>query len=83
MKAIIQQVIDHTLKTSEGRYSRMSIIIASAWGLAYSMAIADFFIEGFRLDVWMTLVGTAVGTKWVDKKSESIIPKENNQQNGV
>ena len=77
MKQWFDNFISHTLKTKDGRWSRMSIIIATAWLMVIFMALWDFFCEGFRLDVWMTLVGVAVGTKWVDKKSESITPKSN------
>lgn len=76
MRNLINQLVNHTLKTEQGRFSRMSIIIVSSWMLALYMAIYDFCVNGFRLDVWMTLVGIAVGTKLVDAHAKKVVKDE-------
>lgn len=77
MGKILRQIIDHTLKTPDGRWSRMSIIITSAWLAVIVLAILDFCKEGFRYDVWITFVGVAVGTKLVDAQAKKVEANEN------
>lgn len=82
MKKLISTIWHDTMKTRDGIYSRISIIMASAWALAFFMAIYDFCVEGFRMDVWSLLVGIAIGSKFVNAHSEAVNPTQK-QNTGV
>lgn len=66
MKQILYKIAIDTL-TREGRFSRTSLTMFSAWIASLLMALIDFFCNGLRYDVWLTLVGVAMGSKIVDK----------------
>jgi len=44
----------------------------SAWALSLSMAMFDFFFNGLKYDVWVTLVVVATGIKITDAWSKKI-----------
>jgi hypothetical protein len=44
----------------------------SAWLLVVYMIIYDLYKEGFRYDVFVTMVGVALGTKLTDSISEKL-----------
>lgn len=62
---MLKQVINDTLKI-EGKYSRTSLTMFSAWVLVYLISIIDYIRTGYRSEVWLTLVAVAVGVKLSD-----------------
>jgi len=75
MKHIIKQLVQDTLMKYEGdrlRYSRTSLTMFSAWLLVIYMTIYDLYKEGFRYDVFATMVAVALGTKITDSFSKKI-----------
>jgi hypothetical protein len=62
---MLKQVINDTLKI-EGKYSRTSLTMFSAWVLVYLISIIDYVRTGYRSEVWLTLVAVAVGVKLSD-----------------
>jgi len=71
MKLLLQALIQDTLM-KDGRFSRTSLTMFSAWLIVITMAIADFIDKGMRYDVWLTLVGVATGIKILDSVSKKI-----------
>lgn len=76
MKIPLKDLVNDTLKKYDEngvlRFSRTSLTMFSAWLIAVFMALVDFTFSGFRLDVWMTFVGVALGTKITDSLSKKI-----------
>ena len=75
MKHIIKQLVQDTLMKYEGdrlRYSRTSLTMFSAWLLVIYMTFYDLYKEGFRYDVFATMVAVALGTKITDSFSKKI-----------
>ena len=50
----------------EYRWSRTSLTMFTAWLIAIYMVIFDLYKEGFRYDVFVTMVGVALGSKLTD-----------------
>ena len=65
---------DTLMKLEDGRfrYSRTSLTMFSAWLLVIYMVIYDLYKEGFRYDVFVTMVGVALGTKLTDSLGKKI-----------
>jgi len=74
MKKHIIALINDTLK-KDGRWSRTSLTMFSAWNLVSFMVIYDLYKEGFRYDVFVTMVGVALGTKLTDSIGKKIEKK--------
>jgi len=74
MKKHIIALINDTLK-KDGRWSRTSLTMFSAWLLVVYMVIYDLYKEGFRYDVFVTMVGVALGTKLTDSVGKRIEKK--------
>jgi len=75
VKHIIKQLVQDTLMKYEGdrlRYSRTSLTMFSAWLLVIYMTVYDLYKEGFRYDVFATMVAVALGTKITDSFSKKI-----------
>ena len=62
---MLNKIINDTLKI-EGKYSRTSLTMFSAWVLVYLISIIDYVRIGYRSEVWLTLVAVAVGVKLSD-----------------
>ena len=71
MKNIIIQIINDTLK-KDGKFSRTSLTMFSAWFVSLVMSCIDFMYNGLRFDVWCVLVGVALGSKITDSFSKKI-----------
>lgn len=71
MKKIIFDLVNDTLK-KEGRYSRTSLTMLSAWLFVLGFAWFDFMDKGLRFDVWVALVGVALGSKITDSFSKKL-----------
>jgi|GEM_PF-6427582 len=74
MKKHIISLINDTLK-KDGKWSRTSLTMFSAWLLVVYMVIYDLYKEGFRYDVFATMVGVALGTKLTDSIGKKIEKK--------
>jgi len=74
MKKHITSLINDTLK-KDGKWSRTSLTMFSAWKLVIFMVIFDLYKEGFRYDVFVTMVGVALGTKLTDSVGKRIEKK--------
>lgn len=71
MKEKLKNLISDTLK-KDGKFSRTSLTMFSAWLLVVYMVIYDLYKEGFRYDVFVTMVGVALGTKLTDSIGKKI-----------
>jgi hypothetical protein len=69
--AVLREILQDTLK-KDGKWSRTSMTMFSAWALSLSMAMFDFFFNGLKYDVWVTLVVVATGIKITDAWSKKI-----------
>ncbi len=69
--AILREILQDTLR-KEGKWSRTSLTMFSAWIVSLSMAMFDFFFNGLKYDVWVTLVVVATGIKITDAWSKKI-----------
>jgi len=70
--AVLREILHDTLK-KDGKWSRTSMTMFSAWALSISMAMFDFFFNGLKYDVWVTLVVVATGIKITDAWSKKIV----------
>ncbi len=70
--AILREILHDTLR-KEGKWSRTSLTMFSAWIVSLSMAMFDFFFNGLKYDVWVTLVVVATGIKITDAWSKKIV----------
>ena len=70
--AILREILQDTLK-KDGKWSRTSLTMFSAWIVSLSMAMFDFFFNGLKYDVWVTLVVVATGIKITDAWSKKIV----------
>ncbi len=71
MKKILSSIANDTLK-KEGKWSRTSLTMATAWLAVMVTYIWDFCNEGFRMDSFSVMVAVALGVKWIDAKSKQI-----------
>lgn len=69
--SILREILQDTLK-KEGKWSRTSLTMFSAWIVSMFMAMFDFFFNGLKYDVWVTLVVVATGIKITDAWSKRI-----------
>jgi hypothetical protein len=74
MKRHLIALVNDTLK-KDGKWSRTSLTMFSAWKLVVFMVIFDMYKEGFRYDVFVTMVGVALGTKLTDSIGKKIEKK--------
>ena len=75
MIEFVKNLTRDTLKKKvEGgyRWSRTSLTMFSAWLIAVYMVIFDLYKEGFRYDVFVTMVGVALGSKLTDSISKKM-----------
>ena len=61
----MKQIIEDTLKKN-GKWSRTSLTMFSAWLIVVFMVFFDLCKEGFRFEVFVTMVGVALGSKLTD-----------------
>jgi hypothetical protein len=67
----MKRILSDTLKV-DGRYSRTSLTMFTAFSLAVWMCFIDFSFNGLRYDVWVTLMGVALGSKITDSLTKKI-----------
>lgn len=68
---LFKDIINDTLKR-DGKFSRTSLTMATAWFAVLITYIWDFINEGFRMDAFTVMVSVALGVKWIDAKSKQI-----------
>ena len=71
MRSVIKELLSDTLK-KDGKWSRTSLTMFTAWFFALSFAWFDFMDKGLRIDVFSILVGVALGSKITDSFSKKL-----------
>ena len=64
--------IAHDTLTKEGKWSRTSLTMFTAWICAIVFALYDLINNGFHFEVFLTFVGVALGSKIVDAQSKKL-----------
>ena len=72
---MFEEIINDTLKRN-GKWSRTSLTMFVTLFVALTMSIIDFAFNGLRFDVWLTLMGVAMGSKITDSVSKKINNEE-------
>jgi len=65
MSNFITDIINDTLKKN-GKWSRVSLTMCTAFWLGNFYAIYDFFKNGFRIEVFLIWMSMATGMKIID-----------------
>lgn len=68
----MKEIANDTLKV-DGKWSRTSLTMLTAWVVVLWMAVADFLDKGLRYDVWATLTAVATGIKIADAYTKKIM----------
>ena len=73
---LLSELANDTLKKVDNHgklhWSRTSLTMFSAWILVYYLAIYVTLKEGFKFDVFITLVGVSLGSKLTDSIGKKI-----------
>jgi hypothetical protein len=72
---LIKSIANDTLKKDVNgvrEWDRMKLTMFSAWVTVLFMALRDFYFTGLRMDVWLTLVGVAMGSKLIDAGAKKL-----------
>jgi hypothetical protein len=72
---MIKDIIYDTLK-KDGKWSRTSLTMFTAWLIACWLAISDYLFNGFKYEVFVTFVGVALGSKLTDSIGTRISKKQ-------
>jgi hypothetical protein len=56
----------------DGKWSRTSLTMFTAWLFVILIAVIDYIRTGFHFEVWCTMVAVAVGVKITDAWSKKI-----------
>jgi len=56
----------------DGKWSRTSLTMFTAWLFVILIAVIDYIWTGFHFEVWCTMVAVAVGVKVTDAWSKKI-----------
>ena len=70
---ILKAIVNDTLKRN-GKYSRTSLTMATAWGSCLLSYCYDFIKSGFNFEAFIVLVGVALGAKVTDAWSKKLDP---------
>jgi hypothetical protein len=68
---VFKSILNDTLKV-DGKWSRTSLTMFTAWIASLHMAYYDLYKNGFHMEVFLTLVGVALGSKVTDSISKKI-----------
>lgn len=71
---MIKQIAYDTLK-HDGKWSRTSLTMFSAWVWVIVIATIDYIQHGFHFEVWITMVCVALGIKIANSYSKKIDPE--------
>lgn len=81
IKSILCEVVNDTLKGSNGKWSKSALTTFSAWVIAIYMALYSLYEHGFSYEVFITFVGVALGAKITDSISKKIhTPKDEGEK---
>jgi hypothetical protein len=72
---LIKQIAHDTLKKDVNgvrEWDRMKLTMFVSFMVAIVFSIVDFIQHGLRLDVWLTLIGFAYGSKLIDAQAKRI-----------
>jgi hypothetical protein len=72
---LIKEIANDTLKKDVNgvrEWDRMKLTMFVSFIVAITCAIVDFIQHGLRLDVWLTLIGFAYGSKLIDAQAKRI-----------
>ena len=72
---LIESIANDTLKKDVNgvrEWDRMKLTMFVSFIVAITFAIVDFIQHGMRLDVWLTLIGFAYGSKLIDAQARKI-----------
>jgi hypothetical protein len=69
--SLVADIANDTLK-KDGKWSRTSLTMFSAWLCAIVFALYDLNKNGFHFEVFLTFVGVALGSKLVDAQSKRL-----------
>jgi hypothetical protein len=72
---LIKEIAHDTLKKDVNgvrEWDRMKLTMFVSFIVAIVFAIVDFIQHGLRLDVWLTLIGFAYGSKLIDAQAKRI-----------
>jgi len=75
ISSLISDIARDTLKKEvDGvrKWDRMKLTMFSAWLFVVIAAIIHFILSGFQLEVWLTFVGVAMGSKLIDAGAKKI-----------
>lgn len=81
-KKVVREIVKifrDTLQDRFNKYSRTSCTMLAALIVGFFMALWDFFVSGFRYDVWMFIMSVGVGIKLIDAQSKKIQKTEENE----
>ena len=71
LKEVLNQLSNDTLK-KDGKYSRTSLTMCTAWFMCSLTYMFDYFKNGFRIEAFMVMVGVALGSKISDALSTKL-----------
>ena len=71
MKNVIKELLFDTLK-KEGVYNSLRIMRFIGFNLCMFIFMGDYFLHGFRLESWITVIGFAFGTRLIDAQSKKL-----------
>lgn len=81
MKDIIKSIINDTLKI-DGKWSRTSLTMATAWWSCLFTFFYHLFKDGFDETSFALMLGIALGSKVTDAWGKSMINKQEDNQDG-
>lgn len=71
MAKILNNIVNDTLKKN-GKWSRTSLTMFTAWLIAIYMALYNMYKVGFNFDVFVVFTGVALGAKVTDAWSTKL-----------
>lgn len=72
---VMPKIVKDTLMR-DGRFSRTSLTMFTAWVFAIYMALYDLWKDGFNYEVFLAFVGVALGAKVTDAWSKKMNKNE-------
>ena len=73
---VITAIVNDTLKGPDGKWSRTSLTMATAWWASLYVFIADFYLHGFNEFSFGIFASVALGSKISDAISKKMTNKK-------